>query len=577
MSQYQLYINGIPVPVNRWSGPGALRSGYRGPEPGSREAGSASFDLYSLTGADPFFREAIPGARVDIHRLGRPFYRGIIGFPAERTTYTSHIQSKESASALNDVQAGSMLIGPWQNPELYGFYIEGPAYGYEARIAAAFADDPRSYIGFTKEFRFDSYHWVPRWPAREGEAVRSLRWDELTPDEIAQRVMDTANSQGTTWISRVELGEVVGPEQVTSRVIQDTAGEFVHFEWIAREPELGYFNLHGLITRQIDGRDHTFLWLVRGGTFYLYQLVNHGVAVRLGKHDFSTDYVRDGFEPWFLPFGNTVKSFGPIAIPHDTHNWQGSHFLSFYLYGQLPTRYQRWEVWQIDLRSILSAETDGDLPVTVYRNQGQLAAIQPFMRGSEGVYNLSTTPYPIRSTVSERSGGRYLDSGNETVSWIGDLFLREMAIDFRGVTLRDVLRDVSICCGAEWWIDADGTLRMTRLDQGSGSSHVRSSRVLSDVQIEQDLTPFEDLGLSGIPLNDTHAIYLLGGLRDLSRYQASVRRTTFIPAGGIDLPLLGRSILLDDVPRGRLVAIEASGEQVTIETELESDREETPR
>jgi len=581
----ELLLDGVLLSPRRWGGNPQIRSAYRGPEPGSRETGSAQFTVFTIT--EPEYNAVYlrMDAAVVIQKDGRTIFRGQIS-GLERERYRTMVSTVETSARLAEFDAGLAMIGPIANPDL-DVYTQTDAQGrFLVRVGSEPAD-PITVFGWTKEWLFDSYFYG-EWNRANGIGVRAMIWAEQSLTDVVNSLLELYRTQGGTGISGADVRLTHTRSPVTVTVL-DEAEEIVALEWIEGDP-IGHWNLAGLINRTIYGRNCTFAWVARGTRLELYQLVNHGLARPLGGMDLqsSINYVRwipDKHRP---PFNDPHPIFGDTWGPFQILPFEARpDILSFYLIGGRryhidPTDvfseerfYQKVAVVEINLSQFIigDAAVERELTWSGYgfetdHSFNEHPWYKPYLVMS-GVGNYLTTENvrPLFYLNRPRTGGEYTISSGR-LHWDGDVWFSEVAADFHGAKLRDILRELSLLAGCEWWVDSGGVLRMERMDGSPRSSSAQRARVMSDELIIGEAgEAYNDFSPAGCQVNGYYELVLRRAIQNLvSAASGDRRRTRFLPVGTPDLAL-GALLTLDGVASGKIVAIEEDAYTVTVEVE----------
>jgi hypothetical protein len=593
---FAIEIGGVMLPADGASQPQSLRSAYRGAEPGSRECGAATFDLFQPRekGTAGLIQH---GNVVRIFREGEVIYRGLIGLPLEKEARIWRITTVESSAAMREITAGKDSLWGRDNPSWYAYpweyEITGPSdpesrvepflllvAGAEHRFLGILrAEDFLPGWGYywpgMEEWIFDSIIYAPFRPPDGpfvGEILfRSMILGELAIEELADEMLRQGNLQGNLGLQgpAMELGS---SEEVCIAVEYETESEACDVRLPAPrtvDDGIAHLTLHGVVTRIVDGRAATYAWYVQGNTLHLWQVINHGLAVHLGKYDFQS--WSGPYRPF--PDAPNVTSAGPFPV---IPNAQYPNFLSFcsirhgvgigHFYGR---------IWEIDLRWPRNLREDGSV---VHRfiegietDEGEeydrIVMVRP------GVYSFTNVQVPLMPTVALREGGRYEFRPDGHLYWIGELFLAEAALDFRNGTLRDILSELCLVSGCEWWVDKDGQLRILAQERQLTTIGITVDKWLEDTIVEEKSEQEFELDLQGIPLSRHYRTLIEEAWR--RRYSQDIqrrRRITILPRGPALLDL-GQKLMIGEHEIGKVVAFEAGAFNLKIETEAAIESE----
>lgn len=554
------------------------------------------------------------GSVVTIGKAGRLRLRGLVQ-TTDAGLNDLRVSVSESAAALAEFDAGMARIGNLPNPQRSVYLQEDEPFvaareprwdlhGRGLRVRPGHWEPRGINPNLQRSFVFDSFHYADVFNAGDWK-WRSMVWREEPLAEIGQRVQAAAALQGPPVILNCDV-RLGGPRETVMLGARTENGERVELEpkyftsgggsgpqwfprqivppWLMPRPRdelvtfIGY-QPWGLTTRTIDGAECTYLWCVRDGHVRLYQLVNHGLAVDLGQFTPTLDGLPlvDGRAfpgpvhfPW--PEEPQAGSYGPFMVPL---NASYPHVLAFYAicghYDAARGLYVVWaEIQEIDLRQVRNYNTDEELPYRPFRYVWGFGDPDGFAKyivcDEPELYTPTRQPQPLWTRTSERSGGRYEDNGGSIV-WRGSPWLTTAAIDFRDANLRDVLADLALVSGSEWWIDSAGTLRMERMDRAPRTATATARKLLDDRTSAGPAEPFTDLTLTGIPLTAVHTEMLRRGLTELATTnQSQRRRIRYVPAAETELPL-GARLNLNGRDAGRIVAVESTLHEETVELE----------
>jgi len=491
----------------------------------------------------------VEGKEVLISRNGKIRYRGIItGLDTGKRD--TEVETAESSARLNQLDAGMRTFGGLTNPEADWYQRDEtiPATADDVEIEG-FSVRPESAvtlpaIEYTKETIFDSFVYTAQ-ATDKSARWRTNIWRELPLTTILQEVMAGASRDGMT-IGSLAV-PAAGVKAQGKIVVYDEGGEKIELGY-RPESQRGRRDQFtgdrvmqmlpcGLVNRILNGATNTYLWIVKEKAINLYQVVNHGLAVSLGRTslgDYNSGSVyllaAAAGEEWKLTWGLDSNRRGGREDPASWNSYTA-----------------------MDLRHIRNHISGADLATT-----------------------LPTISFSYEtSTKAVRSGGYYqIDETENEVVWTGDLFLSEMALDFRGAKLGDVLHEVALLTGCEWWIDVDGVLRLERIERATRTAMVKVKRVINDRKRERlDVETYEGFSTSGIPLSEYAAAMLSAELTRISESVSSnvTRRIEAIPDGEPDYSL-GAMTVLNGEKVGRLTAIEHTRTMDTLELQPMSEK-----
>lgn len=505
------------------------------------------------------------GREVVIRRNGKVRYRGIItGLDKDlNRNRDTVIETAESGARMNQLDAGMAAVEGLPNAKLYvyarditidSFIISGAdgtdfplsINGFGIRTEDSF-NGPPPYVDsdgtlLTKAMIFDSYEYgPPRYPAIVPYQMRGLLWREESVTRILERVVELVNLQSGPKITDVQIH--AGSGDLKQLYVTDDDRH------IGGGPTTS-----GFITRELNGGIGTFFWNYRDGFLRLYQLVNHSRAILLGK--IVVDSANFSGRNW-RPI--LKGSYGPFEVPYQTDK---PNVLAFYVAGVLRDDQglqQNARIYEVNLNHPRGQTEDGLLNYTWQDIRATYADYhRRYVWGSNRNYDFSDVAHSERMLVARRTGGRYQLSDTYAVIWIGDTLLSEMAFDFQGAKLGDVLREVALVTGCEWWIDADGVLRLERMDRAQRTATVTARKVVRDRWRESlDAEKFEDFASSGIPLGKYGQAMMQIELQRLSALAGgkTIREMEILPQGEPDYSL-GAMTTVNGERVGRLTAIE---------------------
>lgn len=598
----EVEIGGRVLGVREFSRPTALTSALRGPTPGSREVGSASLTIFHIGGRPSWL---VLGAEVAIRLDGAAFSRGVIDTLRGDDDSTA-ITTKELAARTNEIQAGMLTVVTQPNPELEVWVYEGQRLVYQPTeralrmsvpvfevlpLATQFTRDPwdPERFGYRRELIFDSYRYSSHTLAADHDAGRrTLQWDEWPLATVVQQARALCLAEGLPTVSAA-VTTSTNPGQIDLPV-RDDNDEILSPEFADLEP-VGTFLAHGVCTRVWDGQAHSYVWRERIrdadnpaadlNPLELFQLVNHSLARRLGVLDPRQEAEQRRVN-WLWLFDDQWRDReGPFVVQplYDGTIWP--HLITFYwlayrntIDGDGKTEYRsRALVLEVDLRTV--ADSNGEellgrpvyLEAIAYSEAGRKRFVLPSVFAGY-VLEDSIGDTPQRETESVRTDGVYRWTGGAPLRWEGALLLSEVAYEFENATVRDVLRNLSLVSGCEWWVDGAGVLRMEPLEGTARTVTVNDARHVSSVRLDDGAEPDElDETFDGIPLS---ALYRRELNRELQRrilQQASERQVTTALLSNYTLEL-GSQLTVNETPRGRLVRIEAGNwPLVSVETE----------
>jgi len=551
---WELEIDGVRLGPTQFGKPSGVRVGYRGPTLGSREAGSADFTVFHPEDpARPSYCQR--GRIVDLFHGGLRMYRGVIAQVTD-LRYATQLGTREPASRLSEIEAGMPTVNFQANPDGYVYYDDSTEWTiagrrqhpFTIRTEGSFTTDPLYYTQLTRDWLFDSYEYLGQ--GSSAIARRSILHTELTLTEIAERVRDQANALYPGLIMGIDV-QLSGVRNQLTRPLHTPDEQFVHQIW--NEPEQRQFS-GGLLTRTIFGRRYSFAWIETGEEIRLYQLTNHSRAVPLGRIPVVYDPSWEGM--WVSP----EVSGRPEAV-----------FYRLFILAHQFGYETRAEVWIVPLSYPRTLEAEDELVHEVTERYGDsniadgpAAYLQ--WDPAQNDYRLTTVPNARRHTDSFRSDGRYAVNANGIVEWNGNILLEEHAIDFRGGKLSDVLHELTIASGAEWWVDSGGVLRVERVDRPVRTENINGI-ILSDIPTERDAEQAEDVSFSGIETNEIYTRLMNRELKALAGEHQAVRRDILIAPHLPTVPALGARLRLNGTEGGRIVAYEPRGETLFLETE----------
>lgn len=531
---------------------------------------------------EPAHDVARRGAAVQIAKNGHTRLRGEIS-TVDTGSYDVRVTAMERAASLGQRDAGMPRIGRLPNPQLTVFMLDDEPFSISGEPASAVYRGTRVRPGHWQMRGIRPLQAVPvfdTWGYGEDAVTgdfqfRAMHWREEPIATLAARARELAAVQGSLLIRDSDLRLASAAATTISAVYTDD-GKTVTLEALPWDQQFAY-NLWGLSPRMIDGTACTYLWRVMNWRLEIFQLVNHGLAVYLGHIAIPTGGVGQqpggGFGPVHYPWPErpTIPSFGPFAIPP---NENFPFLLSFFrvsgqfrdgLYGVNA------DVYEIDLRQPRNQNDDEEIPHRVYRHVRGWGDPNDFAKFilcyGPARYTPTIAPQPLFQHRAERAGGRYEENGSGTIVWRGELWLTAAAVDFREATIADVLGELALCAGCEWWIDQAGTLRMERLDRAPRTVSATPRKILEDRTTDSPAAEFAEFNPQGVALTEMQRELLRRGLRDLAgKHQTRQRRIRYVPAADTELSL-GARLLLNGDDLGRIVAIESSLHEETVELE----------
>ena len=573
---YELIIDNVLLTAAQFSKPSGVRVGYRGPVLADREFGQMSVTVFHKLPQDQTPSYLRTDAVIELRKDGIRIYRGVIT-RVEKKDFVTDVQTKETGGRLSDLEAGIPFVNGLPNPNLYVYLLE-------SETSLLFADPPIAVfliqhedtldrpLEFTDRERvmlFDSYHYqaytypyIPHWPAE----LRAQIHKEESLQTVAERVMHLANAQQAGLIASVDV-QISGQRTQSSLTIRDEEDELLSSEWV--QGSLSYWPL-GMETRTVDGVTATYAWIQRAFDIQLYQLINHSRAKYLGHIPLVQNMAGYG-DP--LHNGTAFDRYGPFVVPMLN---LFPHILSFYqIAGTLENgaRRQRAFIHEVDLRMARNIDPQGQVNHRRWFIETTAAGATweryVYMNGPGKYYTVEKSTLPTRRFNSERTGGEYHCGANNqgSLRWRGDIFLSEVAFDFRAVSLRDVLHDLAMVTGCEWWIDESGVLRVQRIDRMPYTANV-TGRLMEEIVIEETSEdPIENLSLSGIELNQQCERLIVQEInQQVLNQQLPRKQIRFVP----DTPqsfTLGARTKFNGEWEGRLVAVEPGDDVVTLELE----------
>ncbi len=611
-----LVLAGRRLLRTEYTKPTSLKHGYRGVLAGSREAGTCSFDLIFRDGVgDGLWFDV--GAALEILRDESAIWRGVVRqiIRPNRRGYTVRVECAEDSGRLVDLRCGMGALGQLDNPALF-------VWGTEPMARPAGVDDrgrsrsgrsvvyrPGGYFetgfaaaqrGYSKRELFDSFDYGVSTGAQGGQiARRRLLMQEQSVSDIMFRLRELIGARGGPEIRRVDvdLTDGKGSPQMYLPILGEDGSRLLP-DW---DDEHGRTRTYGLFSRRQPGMrgrsggTATLYWRetsIRDGdqtypAIELYQLVNHSFARRLGG------FIAERFH-WNAVYGSfwsareTVHSFGgharlgPFGVYSQFGDDEQRTVAWFFIWGRTyydaatdKSYYQRRAtVYEVSLESLLDDSGD-TVPYQRYELEAQSvsATVTPdWVIGANGSYSLTNSRKPISRLQVERTGGMYAFYGGESetagpVFWSGDVFLSELGFDCDGMQIADILHNIGLATGTEWWITPDGTLTVRKVRQAVERVVITGSHfVLDDTTLRPSEEAETAAGVTGIPMGDAHLAALQDEISAMTVTMRRRRAATFKPSG-YDLPL-GCELTVNGERFGKLVSVELDDPLVTVECEV---------
>lgn len=592
----------------KFSKPSRLRSGYRGPRAGSREAGSVSFELFFLNGyqtGDLWFSE---GAQVLVAQNGVTRFRGLvtgIEIP-KRRGYTVPIEAIEDMGKLADLDTGMLSFGNLENTSLFCWKIDGQpitvghddhddpitARGSIFRAGDFFSDEfQAARRGYQQQKLFDTYGYRQSASPANQFVRRTLLMYEQPLLQVVRRLVNVNGAAGGPQIDRtdVDLTNTRKAPQMF-QPIRDENGITI---LPAYEEQINAYKMYGLFERNLapQGERGANLATLYWREIYendakqieLYQILNHSVARKLGQFAMHNPHWTAGE---ILLDSQPVHSFeeipreGPFAVHDSGGNLIGSSKLAwFFMWGYsyydatIDKTYfvRRATVYEVDLLQVLddNGQALGHTRHEIEASSLLATATPDWVHVENGVYSLINNPQPLVQWQVARTGGKY-EISRETgalgpVFWIGDLYLSDIACEFEGTTLADALHNLGLATGTEWWVDGQGVLKFRKIETPAGTSTLRAQKVFEDYVSRRPADKSEGEEVSGIPLSDLHQIAIRQA-NFTTRAATQERRITRIWPDHNNFEL-GQEIILDQESLGKLVAFEVDDPVVQLECE----------
>lgn len=605
----EVTLGGRLLPRAMFSQPSSLKSGYRGALAGSREAGGCSLDLRFVNGyrdGDLWFELGDP---LVVTIQGVVWFRGVVTAitPPKRRGYVVPIEAVEDQGKCAELDGGMTQLGQMSNPELYCWQSGALAYplgrddrnNYLSAQSSLFrpgdqflTEDAAGRRGYSKRMLFDTWGYRIGQVQNEQVARRAAVMYEQPVADLLARVQAVAVAQGVN-ISAVEVDfSAPGKVPQMQEPIRTDDGAQLLPDW---DEEHGVPRMWGLFRRELPAARGIGQQLV---TIYwkevrlpdgdpaveVYQLLNHSVARKLGKVRMSgwPEHLTIPGLGWAgVHTFEGARRWGPFGVHDNFENLIARTTISWYWMSGRATYDNEllktvWErkacVYTVDLAQVLD-ERGEDLAVTRTDLSGSVAgnpATQDFIYSeAPGLYDLTSESAPLVEWRAVRDGGRY-EISRQTgslgpVFWLGNLYLSEIACEFDGTTVADMLHQVGLVTGSEWWIDGDGVLRFRRAAQASGTTEIRGTHFTSDDAPRRPASTDQADEAIGIPLSDRHQLAIRAQNTQTVLDRATRRITTFRPSS-YDLPL-GTELFVNGERLGKLVAKEADYPMVTVECE----------
>jgi hypothetical protein len=589
--------------------------GFRGSTPGSRECGAVNFSVFTSK-LPPQLKELfLRGVEVTIeHATAGRIFTGIITNAKQNELMpVVDVEATETMAALSGKHAGLMQIGTILNPDLEVYTKEwtilrlnhyrnwdGVFHDEERAVKvfevlplSAFESDERAAdYGYSRDMIFDSYLYS----VENDKAYRSMLWSEWRLDYLAEQVRRLSLQQNgpdfstgyftqtNTLVSTTDIWADAVNMQMSVRDEDGNAlrGDFVEERGGDSDPLIpAYVERRGLAKRTIDNVVYCFYWEVRrdpdsnrvidaaeqtvelGMKLHLWQLMNHSRARKLGTIPIS-------YEMDMRNYGMPLHDEGhaPFEVPVNAlYPW----ILSFYAIGGRtggipvvnPSIERKWSVIEIDLRQ--PGNLDGEAEIIhrqlLFSEEVADVRYRYVVQVSAAEYALSTAAQPmncyeLRPYYDKVNGSyQFVPGGPSVVMWNGNVFLQHVAVDMRGKNLRDILHQMCLIWGADWWISAAGVMRMERLKTTPRAISVRAAEFMQHDTNYGEVQESQIEELDGIEIDAWHQRRLKEQLRLLTTSaESGVRKEIEIVPTQL-LINLGAKLKVNDLDMGRLVAV----------------------
>lgn len=596
--------------------PSGLRSGYRGAYAGSREAGETSFEIVFRNGVESERIWFTTGSEVVIQEGKTVLFRGVVaGLDVPKIGRVVEVDCVESGAQLMQVQSGMVRLGGLVNPTNYVWEHEasglgvgeddkGDAISIQAKLLKpgdAYASPfDAARRGFSKRELFDTFGYR----SDSNGARRTMLMYEQTVSDLCARLMAvTVQDDSGPELTARDVNMAAGRKQPQMFLpLDDEDGKRLLPEWDEANRR---YRTWGLFTRNLTpqaerGSNYaTLYWreIDMDGlpAVELYQFVNHSIARKLGQ--VRMDRAFFGYESEFesLPheidspfhrYGNPVHSFegtlrhGPFpVIKTGGENFDDTQIAWFWIGGYAiynPAEdktyyYRRASVYSVDLQQLLDERGE---KIAFQRVDLEAFSINPtsthdWVAAQGDSYMLTSSAQPIVGWTSQRTGGRY-EIGRETgflgpVFWIGDLYLSEIACEFEGTTVADILHNLGLVTGSEWWVNSDGKLMFRKSDRTIADSVVHAKQLIDDRRSLRLTETGQADDISGIPLSDVYA----AALRDENKrtiIDTANRRVIEVIPDTVAVTI-GSELVLDGERCGKVVALEWDDPVLKLECE----------
>lgn len=597
----------------RVGAPGTLKSAYRGPRAGSREAGTLTVDLFFLNGyqtTDLWFEE---GAEVTAELDGTVWFRGVvtgIDAPARRGHKVT-VEAMEDAGRLAELDTGMLSLGGLINSGLYCWVVDGQpvtvgtgdhndpvtAHGSVYRASDYFPSDfEAARRGYRKAKLFDTHGYKSNATTGNSYARRTLLMYEQPVSDLVRRLRSVISAAGGPGLSGVDIdvsSSASGKVPQMYEPIRDESGATLMPQTgLSEDGTRTYFRTWGLFARNLSAQHErgsalaTLYWrqIDENGVagVELWQILNHSSARKLGRILMHTrhwgsspgldEYVIHHFEGDLRqgPFGVYDSGNNLLDFPKVAWYW----VWGFTRYNDVASKFEyvrRATVYEVDLRQVLDdgGEVLGHTRYELERFSENPTITPDWVIVSEGQYQLFNGRQPLVQWTVERTGGRYEISRDTgalgPVFWIGDLYLSDVACEFEGTTIADVLHNLGLATGCEWFIDGAGRLVFRKVRQTTTDATVRAARLIDDYNSRRPADRSDGEDVSGIPVSDLHQVALRLANRE-TQSAIEERRTTKLIPDRYDFEL-GQEIVLDGESLGKLVSKSADYPIVTLECE----------
>ncbi len=601
------------------SKPASVRTGYRGVTAGSREGGSTSFELFFREGYQDGMLWFGTGAEVIIRKGIVVRFRGIVASLELPKLFglTVRVDCVEDNSRLTDIRGGMARLGGLWNPDNYCWTTdrEGPLTNSDpdddarpiqwtiARIGRAFGTEYQASLeGYQKRELFDSWGWK-NYHNRYGDfALRTVCQYEQSLDTLVERLIRVVRQDGS---GPQIIGQDIDTRSMHKRpqVSFPLTGEddLRFLPEVDKETIINNTNpyrMWGLFTRNLSPQAErasnaaTFVW--RETTFAdsdgtrsaveLNQVLSHGLIRKMGIVPMRSHYWSRGefgldYDP-LHSYGNVAR-FGPFPVLDLFGNMQDQQKLAwFWVWGyseynseEDKTYYiRRATVYEVDLMQ--TRDNRGEW-LAYRRIELEAFGIDPegtpdYVQYEGGNYSLGPTVQPLESFRSARLGGEYVMSGSEQspgpIIWRGDLYLSEIACEFEGSSVADILHNLGLATGCEWWLDGFGTLIFRRPDRANGTTTIISKRMIDDYETVRLRVQDRADDISGIPMSDSYGLLIKEENTRSMLLETAHRRTIEVEPDHYSIEV-GTELILDGQSCGKIVSTVLEDPVVVIECE----------